>query len=285
MYRKSSKGNPYHDAKGRFTSASGMITPYNTKTKDNPSGKKQESPVEMWSSFGEQHNAKAVLKKVDTDSKGDVKKAWEDLDSKRTNVATTDGRRHYHNRSIDREDYAKGVANYKIPKGSSLEERTKGLETSMKNFKHENRIALNNGAKFIPMYRGNEAQYQVVESNRMSSEVTKYLGKKNKESVTINTSTHMKQFSGYTVEYYGNNTVRSCKKGASPKEISEGIAKFCSKHKKDLSDKNTCIKIWRNGDRVYFMPVFSFKTEAEAKKFAEGHSHAKVVNHDDGSMS
>lgn len=278
MYRKSSKGNPYHDALGRFTSAG---------AKGSKGIRGGDTSVKMWSSFGEKHTQKDLEKQYRTIPKTPeaTKELWEKADRDKSKIAREDGRRHYHYQSVKREDNAKELANYKIPPGTPKEQWGECVKEAIFKFKRENKVAFRRGAKFVPMFSGTESKYQVVESKKMTSSITQYMKKKNRESATINTATHMKQFSGFTVEFTkGNNTVRSCKSGASPKEISDAISKYCSKHKKELSDKNTCIKIWRNGDRVFFMPVYHFKSREDAEKFAKDYPTAKIIDNDDNGM-
>ena len=106
------------------------------------------------------------------------------------------------------------------------------------------------------------------------------------QKVTRNTSTSMKQFHGYTVEFYKNNEVRSCRKGADLKEAKEHLNKFCSKHKKTMSGVDVCIKAWRDSEgRLRYMPSYHFESEADAKEFAKAHKNAIIVNHDDGNQA
>lgn len=256
MYRKSSKGNPYHDSNGRFTSKNGTGG---------------QSPV-MWSSFGEQAE-------IDKDMKLEDK---EKLDHSLTQEHMTDGKRFYHNKSISREQVARSLSSFTIPKGTPRKERKQILKDSKKAFEKENAVAIKNGGKVRVICKGNSMSYQIVESKRMANETSK-----GGSSVTRNTATSMKLFHGYTVEFTANNEVRSCKKNATLKESAEHFDKYTMKHKKVLSDKNVCMKVWRNkkDNRVFYMPTYFFETKEEADAFAAKHKNAKIVNHDDGSQA
>lgn len=282
MYRKSSKGNPYHDAKGRFTSADGRLVPRKT-------GIEEDAPIEMWSSFGERHDADSVLSK---DKDGNLirsKETWEKLD--RETTSSYFGKRHYHKQSISREKNAKALSQVSVPKGLSSAQRKRYIALSLKEFEKENKYARKNGAKIVAYRKGNsnEIRYQIVESERMRDDVLSETNRNKTRKyakVTRNTSTTMKQFSGYTVEFTKNNLVRSCAKNASPDDIEKHLAKFCSKHKSELSGAETCIKIWTDGSgRVRYSATFHFDddnreaAEALAKKMG-----GVVVNHDDGSQ-
>lgn len=267
MYRISSKGNPYHDALGRFTSADG-------KGKNLKTGVIENRPVEKWSSFGEVHD------KDEIKGKKDKEKAWKELDRDRSQVAYTDGRRHYHNQSITREKNAQAKSTFAVPKGLTAEERTNFLMKKRNEFDKENAVAIKKGASVSVHKSGNQTILRIVEPNRIADEVGNP-----RSADTRNTATSMKKFHGYTVEFTSGNTVRSCKTGASRAEVAAGIKKFNFKHKKDMATNNVALHCWNDSNnRVRFMPVFAFDTEAEAKAFAANHKNARVVNHDDGYM-
>ena len=271
MYRKSSKGNPYHDKLGRFTSAHG---------KGKTGNRQGDSTPVMWSSFGEQHTVE--------DLSVEERKQ---LDADISYVAISDGRRHYHNQSIKREKHAKSLANVKIPKGLSTAEKQKYTVKSLKNFMKENKYALKYNGEIVTYRKGNSSEitYQVVQSDRMKDDVSEKAGTRTRKNanVTRNTSTSMKQFSGYTVEFTKNNLVRSCPKDASAKVIAEHIDKFCKKHKAKLSKADTCIKIWTDKEgRVRYSASFHFddNNKAKADEFAK-QVGGIVVSHDDGSQA
>ena len=290
MYRKSSKGNPYHDERGRFTSAGGKLVPYKTKTKENPGGIVIDAPVEQWSSFGEVHTKEEVLSGKES-NREEIKNKWIKRDADVSHVAVNDGRRHYHNQSISREKHAKSLANVKIPKGLSTAEKQKYAAKSLKNFMRENKYALKYNGEIITYRKGNSSEitYQVVQSNRMKDDVSEKAGNRTRKNakVTRNTSTSMKQFSGYTVEFTKNNLVRSCPKNASAEVITDHIEKFCNKHKAKLSGADTCIKIWTDKEgRVRYSASFHFddNDKAKAEEFAK-QVGGIVVSHDDGSQA
>lgn len=254
MYRKSSRGNPYHDAKGRFTSA----------------GDRGAEKAVMWSAFGDQQ---------DISDLNETQK--QQLDAEKTNEHINSGQRFYHKRSINREQRAKNLAFVSIPKGLSREERTKLIHEAQIKFRDENKVAIRKGAKVIPYVCGNDISFQVVETGRMVGETLKKSSR-----VTRNTSTSMKPFSGFTVEYYADNEVRSCKQGASAEDAKKHLSKFCQKYKKKMTNVDVCIKAWRDKEgRLRYMPTYHFASENDAKTFAAEHKGARVVNHDDGSMA
>ena len=253
MYRKSSKGNPYHDARGRFTSA----------------GDRGVKQAVMWSSFGDREDVSQM--------KADEKRK---LDTDKTDEHMKDGQRFYHNQSIDREKFAKTVASVQIPKGLTMEQRKKAFMKANDNFRKENAVAIRNGGQVLAFVSGNNVSYQIVESDRIANETSK-----KRSNVTRNTSTSMKQFHGYTVEYFAENEVRSCKKDASLADAKKHLSKFCSKYKKKMTDVDVCIKAWRNDGQLRYMPSYHFESEADAKAFAASHKGAKVINHDDQSKA
>lgn len=280
MYRKSSKGNPYHDAKGRFARKDGSMAETEEEALakmliiKNKDGEiiDDKRPV-MWSSFGE----KVDLKKKTNDQ---IKK----IDKNKTNSHMTDGKRFYHNQSISREKHARSVSFAEIPKGLSMAERSARYKKAKADFAKENSVAIKNGGSVRAFCAGNTISYQVVESKRMALETTKKASK-----VTRSTSTSMKMFSGYTVEYFKDNEVRSCPNETTYDQANKGISKFCSKHNKTMSNDNVCMAVWRDGTgkrgRLRYMPSYRFDTKEEAEAFAKEHKGATVVNHDDGSMA
>ena len=108
MYRVSSKGNPYHDARGRFTN------------KDNV----DEKQAVMWSSFGEQ---KPLDETMSSESK-------DQLDKASTKAHMEDGKRFYHKQSIERDKRAKALCNYTIPKGTKRSESPKLVDAMKDKF-------------------------------------------------------------------------------------------------------------------------------------------------------
>lgn len=277
MYRRSSKGNPYHDELGRFTSASGKGNLKNRKRSDDVNASK---PV-LWSSFGER------IYKAEIDKNYDGK--WEKADNERTDIAVNDGRRFYHNQSIKREKYAKSLSQIEIPKGLSVAKRRLYVERRKKLFEKENEHAIERGGVVIYYRKKNSNQIaaQIVQSDRMKNDIMSNGRIKNATSVTRNTSTSMKQFSGFTVEYTKDNLVRSCPKNASEKEIVEHIGKFCDKHRDATSPVDVCVKIWTdNGGRVRYSTTVHFDDDhkSDAEKFAKSVGGI-VVSHDDGTMA
>ena len=272
MYRQSSKGNPYHDARGRFARKDGMGLDDQTAEQMKLLVKKNGVIVEdkrttMWASFGEQADV----------SKMSASKA-SSLDSKKTKTATTDGRRFYHKQSIQREEYAKSVARFTVPKGTPRADTVRLNQEAYANFRRENAPAIKNGAKIYVLKLGNTTCYQVVESDRIASHTAN-----KRSSDRRNTSTSMKQFSGYTVEFYKNNEVRSCRQGATIQEVKHHIGAFCQKYRKKLSDVDVCITTWRDEKgRVRYMPSYHFANKEDAENFAKSQKNATIINNDDG---
>ena len=272
MYRKSSKGNPWHDAKGRFAPGPGSKAEQNLlKNNKLSDSQKSERQAKSWNSFGDA---------VELNS---VKKSAAEIDKEKTDEHMNDGKRFYHHKSIKREKHAKEVASLKIDKGLTPEEQEKAVYSAYKEFAHENRYALKHKGKIVVYYDDdNNLGFQVVQSERVTKEVSKKGSK-----VTRNTSTSMKQFSGYTVEFTKENTVRSCKLGATKEEAQTHLSDFCEKYKKQLSDVDVCIGVWRDekSGRLFYMPTYRFDNEDDAKLFAKEHKNAKVVNQDDGNQA
>ena len=276
MYRGSSKGNPYHDARGRFARKDGMMSEEAAMeegllVKDDNGEVLEDKRTVMWSAFGEQKDVRNL----------DAAQA-DKVDRETTKSHLEDGQRFYHNQSIQREKNAKKVAAYKVPKGTPRSERSALMEKSKAAFEKENAVALKNGAQVRVFFAGQNVEYQIVEAGRLA----KKSSIKDKP-VTFNTGTGMQLFHGYTVEYYKGNEVRSCKKNTTLSEAREHLAKYCMKHKKVLSDPDVCLKVWRSkkDDRVFYMPTFFFESEADAQAFAKKHQGARVVNHDSGSQA
>lgn len=275
MYRISSKGNPYHDAKGRFARKDSMDTieaqdDMGVVIKKPNDTVPEDRKAVMWSSFGEQVSLK-----------NKTEKQARKLDAKKTDSHMKDGKRFYHNQSIQREDRARSVSYFKPPKGTSLADAKPMYAKHRADFEKENFAAIKAGGKIKVHRAGTAVSYQIVESNRMANETSH----KN-SSVTRNTSTSMKQFHGYTVEFTKKNEVRSCKKDSTLREAQEHLNKYCMKHKKTMTQDSVCLKVWRDGEgrkgRIFYMPTYHFKTEAEANAFAAEHEGAVVVSHDDG---
>ena len=292
MYRKSSKGNPYHDARGRFARKDSMGVDDQTAENSglikvikgddsadgtSDGGKKpqivDDRRAVMWSSFGEQVDIK----------KKTVKQA-EKIDRVKTNDHMTDGKRFYHNQSIKRENVARGIADFKIKKGTPRKDRSKVCHQSREDFVRENHVAIKRGGKVVALVKGQQISYQVIESGRMANETSK-----KKSIVTRDTSTSMKLFHGYTVAFGDDKEIRSCKKNTTLSEAKEHLSKYCAKHKSTMAQKNVCIQIWRDEktDRVFYQPVYHFNTKEEADAFAKanGSKKAVITNHDDGSMA
>ena len=279
MYRKSSKGNPYHDARGRFARKDSMDM---VETKDemgNVSKKPNASVPDdrkavMWASYGEQVSLK-----------NKTEKQVQNIDKKKTDSHRADGKRFYHNQSITREKHAQSLSHLTIEKGLSPEERRKRVSDATVAFEKENKYAIKHGGKVKIFRKGNSnnVAFQIIESSRTVSDTH---DKKNRGTVTRNTSTSMKQFSGYTVEYTKGNLVRSCKRDATYREEVDHISDFCSKHKDVLSDDHVCMKVWRaeGGRRLMYMASYKFDTKEEAEAYAAKCKGASIINHDDGSQ-
>ena len=260
MYRKSSKGNPYHDALGRFTSAGG---------KGKGGVREGDKKPVLWSSFGEQENVSdlSIDQRIE-------------LDINNTNDAI--GKRFYHNQSITREKRAKNLADVKLKNGLTSEEKQKAKLKAAKDFRKENKPALDRGAEVVVYVKGNanRIMFQIVESHRMAKET-----RKSRSSVVRNTASSMKVFTGHGVEFTsGNKFVRSCRQGATMLEAQEHFTKFAKKYKSELSNKNVLIKVWNEKGRIRYMPTYVFDTEEEAKSFAENFKGARVVDYDDGDL-
>ena len=254
MYRVSSKGNPYHDKLGRFTSKDGM----------------GDSEAVMWSSFGEQ-----------AEVAGQTAEQKDTLDKGKTDSHLKDGQRFYHKQSITREKRAEEKASFSMKKGFTKEERSQNLDKARQEFKKENHVAIKNGGKVKAFLKGNDIVFRVVQSDRFVKDTPKA-----KTATTRNTATSMKLFHGYTVEFFKDNETKICKKDASPAEIEDQLQKYAMKHKKILSQPNARLCCFRDDKgRYYFMPSYYFETEAEAKEFAKGHPGTTIVNHDDGSQA
>lgn len=263
MYRKSSKGNPWHDAKGRFTSP-GM------------SGGRE---VKTWASFGEKHSTDDLIKNSteQLDTKKDRTNFLEKVDQQKTKTASTDGRRHYHNQSIDRESHAKSLSVFAPEKGKYTRKEISEMRQKQFNaWQKENSVALKNGGKAVVCLSGINATFQVVQSQRMASEV---YGRKSRTQ--RNTSTSMKPISGYSVEYFKNNEVRSTTKNPTMGEVNDKLSKFCRKYKSKMGNAEVSIKVWNDGKQIKYMPVYTFKNKADAEAFAKDHG-GRVVDNDDG---
>lgn len=278
MYRVSSKGNPYHDEKGRFARKDSMDMVEaqdemgNVIKKPNDSVPDDRKAV-MWASYGEQVSLK-----------NKTEKQVRNIDQKKTKSHREDGKRFYHNQSINREKYAQSLSHFTLEKGTPRDERKKKVADAKAKFEKENKYAIKHGGK-VRMFRkgnSNDVAFQIVEAERTANDT---YDKKNRGTITRNTSTSMKQFSGYTVEYTKGNLVRSCKRDATYREEVDHISDFCTKHKDVLSEDNVCMKVWRaeGGRRLKYMATYKFDTQAEADAFAAKHEGASVVNHDDGS--
>lgn len=286
MYRKSSRGNPYHDARGRFTTSGGADLSKNEAAKQglvklNKKGEiiDDKRPV-MWSSFEDQQ-----------DIKGMSNKKLKKFDYEKNNEHLKDGKRFYHNRSIQREKNAIAVSSYTIPKGLSQEKRQKELDKAWNRFAKENAVALKNakktGAKIIQYRQGNSntVAFQIVESKRITYDDT--LGFGVNKTVTRNTSSSMELFHGYTVDFNDDPTIRASKIGASPEEIVKALDNFCKKQGKTMSKGQVHLHVTRDyKNRVQFTPSYYFETEAEAKAFAKKRGGTySIVGHDDGSQA
>ena len=257
MYRKSSKGNPYHDSLGRFTSVDG-------KGKGGIRG--GDRNPQKWSSYGEVH-------KVDKLSVKDREK----LDIDVSTEAGTDGRRHYHNQSIKRENHARRLAHVSL-KGMTKEEARKSFEKAYKDFEKSVKPYLSRGGE-IKVYRNRGyASFQIVQPSRFAKEVSK------NGSVIRDTSTGMKAFHGHAVVDYKNGTVRSCRKGATIDELERGIDKYTGKHKGETSKDLKSVRMWSDDTgRTRFMVVQIFKSKKQAEEYAKANG-LSVMDLDDGDM-
>ena len=101
MDRISSKGNPYHDRKGRFARKDSM----DIETQDDQgqlvvkkSKVDEDRKAVKWSSFDEVHDISSM-----TD------KQAHELDKDRTDENMHNGKRFYHKQSIKREQYSKEI--------------------------------------------------------------------------------------------------------------------------------------------------------------------------------
>ena len=254
MYRKSSRGNPYHDARGRFTSASGT-------------GKNQ---AVIYSVNNEQQDISHLSNKADR----------EEFDDKYITKNPKKTEKHYFNQSVDRENKAKDISvSYgSVLDGSIADQKTRLFKARDK-FMKENKYALEKGAEVnINIDENGNFSFQLIESSRTVDRVEK--GK----SVTVNTSTSMKAFHGFSVESYtGNEYVRSCRKGATKEEETKSISEFCKKYVDITSDKDTYLKLWRDNEgRLKFMPVKHFDNYKDAQKFAKTQKKVTIVNNKTG---
>lgn len=257
MYRKSSRGNPYHDELGRFTSASA-------------SGKKK---AVIYSVNAEQQDISAL----------ENKQAREEFDEKYIKKNPKKTENHYFNQSIDRENESKAISRaYGSVLSGSVDSQVKRLDAAYDKFIEENKYALYHGGSIeLNITTDGEVGFQIIEAGRTASRVEKGKG------VLVNTSTSMKAFHGYSVESYtGNEFVRSCKKGASEKEEATAIGEFCSKYKDIFSDANTYLKAWRGQDgRLRFMPVKHFDNYKDAQKFAKTQKKVTITNNKTGKQT
>ena len=263
MRRISSKGNPYHDAKGRFTSADG-------KSVNKATGKVEDREVAMWSSFGTQVHADG----------GKDKSEWESIDKNETAKGINSGERFYHKQSVTREKYAQSVAFYEIPKGLTMQERRDFIAKQKKKWQKENSATLNKTPKprIVYLHQGNKTTVRIVEAERISQKTEQKLSEDFR-----NTATTMKQFHGFTVSYTSNGTVRSSKRGASRRDVASGIGKYTQKHKTMFQDEHTRLRVWTDRtNQTRFMAVQWFESESDAKAFAAKHPKAVITNHDDG---
>jgi hypothetical protein len=288
MYRKSSKGNPYHDARGRFASADGK------------SGVNHGEAV-MWASRG-------MVEDISEEglSKAGVKSVSE-FNHKIETKAPTKSRDYYFGQSQVREANAVRISQMNTnpedfpPKktiwmdseGNILPKRRRGATAVQKPYsrqqivkyktaiyKAENYYAKNRdgGGKTVLNFGGrNNIQGQSVQAPRITN---KTMQKGN--SSYVDTKTSMSVFHGYTVESYtGNEYVRSCPKNASKADVQKHIDDFCQKYRSILSQPNTCLKIWSDADgRVRYMPVKKFATNKEAQEFAKTQPNATITSHD-----
>ena len=147
MDRISSKGNPYHDRKGRFARKDSM----DIETQDDQgqlvvkkSKVDEDRKAVKWSSFDEVHDISSM-----TD------KQAHELDKDRTDENMHNGKRFYHKQSIKREQYSKEIANITIDENLTEEETITAIDNSFAEFMKENKVAISWGGSVVTYVNGN----------------------------------------------------------------------------------------------------------------------------------
>lgn len=318
MYRQSSKGNPWHDAKGRFTSAEGKATrvihrnelgePIVDK-KGNVEHHFEDAPPVMWANRGE------IYKDLPTDEKGEVL-VGEEL---RTYDARLEAKKPNGNRDFY---YAQSGERHKKAVAISLMDTSNAAFEGKKVYKHPNKeeysLHRHKGWVEVPKKKnkdGSESYPRAIKQEVLMNEFRIETqaahrndgGAKNvpflsgpktrcqavqspritddvmvgKEALYRNTNTTMKLFDGCTVESYtGNAYFASCPRNASKAEVQQRVDKYCSEYKEILSQPNTILKIWRGGDgQVRMCPVTYFNSQKEADAFAKTQPDATITDH------
>ena len=249
MRRISSRGNPWHDERGRFCS------------------KDKACRYKVGNEFIDVSHM--TMEEKTTLAQSSAKSAQD-----------VDVQEYYKEQTANRAKYADSLSRYTprkeiaFSKDDTPEERQKKMNQFVDEsteaygkFRDENRQAIDSGARttYSVNKETGEVRFNVYNSAEIINQARKGLQTKDGR-LYIDTSTNMRTNEGYVVTASeDDNKTRSCRRGATPEEMKESLDSYIEKNKEELAEQNKHLCVWESNGQMHFTIATWHKTKQEAQ--------------------